>query len=166
MRKIVLLLAFVLLTAASALARPVNEFTVKDGFASYSFALANTEMRLFYYSYQDKGMADQRSRVFTYKPTGPAPLDSPVAREEIAKAVKWLFFNELARVDAMHPTKLPQGIVCFPMVLTSDGSSRDGLGMRFTLDNGAIRKVEVAACVACGLAASYIKDYEGKKPKK
>jgi len=161
--KYALALILALILALPATARPVNDFTVKDGQGSYPFALADTEMKLFFYTHQSPDSADMRSKVFSYKPTGPAPLDSPVAREEIAQAVKWLFYNEKGRVDAAKPVELPGGIVCYPVVMIADGSSMDGLGLRISVENGAIRKVEAAACTACGVMARMVKDYEAKK---
>jgi hypothetical protein len=165
MKKHALALIFTILLAVPAAARPVNDFTVEDGQASYQFALEDTEMKLFFFSYQNQTWSDQRSKVFTYKPTGPAPVDSPVAREEIAKAVKWLFTNEMARVDSTHPAELPFGISCFPVITIADGKDLEGLGIRFTVESGAIRKVEVASCMTCRMMPDLIKDYEAKKPK-
>ncbi|WP_156920799.1 hypothetical protein [Fundidesulfovibrio putealis] len=154
---------FLMLLTTSAAARPVNDFTVKDGQGSYPFALSDTEMKLFFYNSQRQDFGDMRSKVFSYKPIGPAPLDSALAREEIAKMVKWLFFNETARVDAARPMELPGGIICYPVVMIADGSGMDGLGLRITVESGAIRMVEVAACMTCGVMGSLIKDYEGRK---
>lgn len=165
MGKCSLSLIFVILCYAIALARPVDGFLVEDGQGSYPFTLAATEMKLFFFSYQNESYADMRNRVFTYIPTGHAPLDSSVAREEIAKAVKWLFFNERGRMDTAHPVELSGGIVCYPMVLIADGSSSDGLGMHVVVEAGAIRKVEVAACMNCSLMATHVKDYESRKSK-
>jgi len=151
------------LVAAPVLAREVNDFTLKDGQGSYAFRLDAAERRLFFYTYQKKDHGDMRSQVFIYKPTGPAPIDSVVVREEIATAVKGLFFTERGRVDAAHVAELPGGIACYPMAMITDGSSMDGLGLKFTVENGAIMKVEVAACVECGLQASLMKEYEAKK---
>jgi len=164
-RTLVILLVLVAgLMATVAQAREVNSFTVSDGQASYNFILAETGMKLFYYSYQDPGAASMKSRVFSYKPLGPAPLDNPVMRAEIAGKVRWLFINEMARLDTMHPVEFPNKIICYSAILNSDGTSSSGVGLRFTVKDGTIQRVEAAMSNKCSLDKQVIEEYEAKKP--
>lgn len=162
--KVVALLSFLFcLLFSNVQAKEVNTFTVSDGQASYTFALAETDMKLFYYSYQQKNVADMRSRVFTYGPLGAAPLDNPVMRAEIASKVRWLFFNGMVRLDTMNPVELPHGIVCYSAIMNADGTSSTGVGLRFTIEKGTIKRVEVAMSNKCSLDKQIIEEYEAKK---
>jgi len=161
----VLALLLALILAVPAFAKPVNGFTVKDGFGDFQFALADSQKKLFFQSYGD---AEDKSLVFTYAPTGPAPADSLVAREEIAKAVKWLFYNEMRQVDMSKAGDLLFGITCVPTVLTSAPDDPTmNLGIRYTVEKGAIRKVEVASdgFGTCADEAAVIKQMESHNPK-
>lgn len=165
MRKsvIALLLLVFVLAISSAQAKEVNSFTVSDGQASYTFALAETGMKLFYYSYQNPGYADMRSRVFAYEPLGAAPLDSPVMRAEIASKVRWLFLNEMVHLDTLNPVELPQGLICYSTITNSDGSSLFGMGLRFSVKAGTIQRVEAAMSNKCSLQKQVIDGYEAEK---
>jgi len=166
MKKRVIILVTMMfgLTLSNAYAREVNSFTVSDGQASYTFALAETGMKLFYYSYQAPGYADMRSRVFTYEALGAAPLDNPVMRAEIAGKVRWLFLNENVHLDTMNPVELPRGITCYSAITNSDGSSLFSVGLRFFVKAGTIQRVEVAMGNKCSLDKQVIEEYESKKP--
>lgn len=152
------------LAATAAQAREVNSFTVSDGQASYTFALAETAKKLFFYSYQSPSYGDMRSTVYAYAPLGPAPLDNPVMRAEVAGKVRGLFINELARLDTMNPVELPHGLACYSAILNLDGTCNSGVGLRFTIEKGTIKQVEVAMSNCCALDKRVIEDYEAKKP--
>jgi hypothetical protein len=163
-RLVVLLVLVVGLVATAAHAREVNSFTVSDGQASYNFVLAETGMKLFYYSYQDPSVASMKSRVFAYEPLGPAPLDNPVMRAEIANKVRWLFLNEMVHLDTMHPVDMPNGAVCYSAILNADGSCNLGIGLKFKTKDGTIQRVEAADSSCCASEKSFIEEYESHKP--
>lgn len=159
----VLLALMVSLGTTSAQAREVTSFTVSDGQASYAFALAESGKKLFYHSYQDPGYGDMASQVFAYEPKS-APADHPVIRAEIAEQVRWLFLNDRIRLDTVSPVDLPGGIVCYQGVLIATGKPGGGVGVRFVVEGGAIRRVEAAMSNGCAMDKQMIEAYEAKKP--
>lgn len=165
MRKMALFLALVFgLALSDAQARDIDSFVVRDGQGTYAFDLVESGMKLFFYSYQHPDYADMGSRVSVFRSVGPAPQDGPAMRAEIAEKVRWLFVNEMARLDTENPVDLPHGIVCYPAVLNADGTSSSGVGVRFVVEGGAIRRVEAAMSNGCAMDKQMIEAYEAKKP--
>lgn len=145
------------MTATRVHAREVNSFTVSDGQATYTFTLAETAKKLFYHTYEPPDMA-YKSNVFRYEAVGPAPFDNEVMRGEIARKVKWLFYNEMVNIDAMHAMALPLGITCFPLNHITDGLSDMALGVKFKTENGVIKGFETADCMRCDVKKSLMDD--------
>ncbi|WP_428562332.1 MAG: hypothetical protein ACP59X_21115 [Solidesulfovibrio sp. DCME] len=164
-RKIIILLGLLVgLTVSSAQAREVNSFIVSDGQASYTFALAETSIKLFFYSYQSSDYGDMKSRVIVYKPLGPAPLNNPVIRAEIAGKVRWLFMSDFARLDTTSPVDLPHDIMCYTATSDFSKTCNLGMGMRVKTEQGMIKQVEVAICGCCATEKRTIEAYEAKRP--
>jgi hypothetical protein len=160
-----LLLALVFgLAFSDAQAREIDSFVVRDGQGTYAFDLVETGMALYFYSYQHPDYAEMGSRVSVFRSIGPAPQDDPAIRAEIAEKVRWLYVNEMARLDTENPVDLPHGIVCYPAVLNADGTSNSGVGLRFVVEGGVIRRVEAAMSSPCALAKANIEAYEAQKP--
>ena len=85
-------------------------------------------------------------------------------RAEIAGKVRWLFINEMARLDTMNPVDLPNGAVCYSAIANVDGSCNLGVGLRFKVEKGTIKRVEAADSSCCKAEKSFIEMIEAEKP--
>jgi hypothetical protein len=156
----------VILISGSALAREVNDFTISDGSATYSFKLTETALKLFHVSYQQGGgVADQREKVFTYEAVGPAPFDNEVMRLEIAEKVRLLYYTPESALEGGPAIEMPFGISCFDLAPNALGIGMS-TSVRFKVINGVIKSVEASSGgTGCKTFKNIVEHYESENPK-